>query len=68
MDTHRPEWKTVRYKNKKYPDNNTIKIIKKYWRGFSSDGTERWYIELTDGRIIQSSEIEFSKWLSKDFS
>lgn len=39
-----------------------IKPLNRYWDGFDSRGRKRWYIELTDGRIMAEKNREFRMW------
>jgi hypothetical protein len=59
MDS-KQEW-TLNVRNKKdhvYPVSN-------YWNGFTEQGKERWYIELSNGSIIAYSDPQYKYWLKK---
>ncbi len=56
------EWKQVKprrvRKRKIFPLNN-------YWNGFDSNGKERWFAELNDGRIITPRHEEYYRIVQK---
>jgi hypothetical protein len=38
---------------------------KHYWSGFDEKGVRKWYIELSNGRIVSSKDENYFFWLKK---
>jgi hypothetical protein len=38
---------------------------KHYWCGFDIAGRQKWYIELTNGRLVSSKDENYFFWLKK---
>ena len=56
-------WTRVRSKRTR---NNQIRVksTKHYWNGFDKNG-EKWFIELSDGKILSSTDTEYQYWQNR---
>jgi hypothetical protein len=56
-------WTQVR--SKRHRNNlSRLKSAKHYWNGFDKNG-EKWFIELSDGKILTSSDSEYQYWQTR---
>lgn len=62
MDSKPGEWTQVKSRRCRKPK---IYPVNRYWSGFYESGEERWFIELSDGRVITPRHDEFSRWAPK---
>jgi hypothetical protein len=51
------------YRN--FPYNNNVYPEKHYWCGFDEEGYQKWYIKLSNGRIINNKDENYFFWLKK---
>jgi len=58
------EWTQVKSRRSRKPK---IYPVKNYWNGFEESGNERWYIELSDGRILTPRHEDYIRWSQKHF-
>jgi len=56
-------WTQVRSKRHK-SHQTRVKSAKHYWNGFDKNG-EKWFIELSDGKILTSSDNEYQYWQNR---
>ena len=36
-----------------------------YWSGFDENGHEKWFIELSDGRVLTQKHEEYEQWAQR---
>jgi hypothetical protein len=44
---------------------SSVTVKRHYWSGFNTQGKERWYIELSNGRVVSHLDENYQYWLKK---
>lgn len=58
-----PARATSNCREEKY--NTRTSPTRRFWLGFDKEGNERWFIELSNGKIIASTDESYNYWLKK---
>ena len=58
-------WTKVRSKKERSKQQPKTRVHNYYWNGFDKNGFERWFIELTDGRILTPLDSEYNFWQNR---
>jgi len=53
------------YRNSYPPRNVNVYPEKHYWCGFDDSGSQKWYIKLSNGRIVSNKDENYFFWLKK---
>ena len=56
-------WTQVRSKRNRN-NQSRIRSTKHYWNGFDKNG-EKWFIELSDGKILAATDNEYQYWQNR---
>ena len=62
------EWIKIERKRKHTPPITNVIVVrpfKHFWCGFNSAGREKWFIELTNGRVVSGNDENYHYWLKK---
>jgi hypothetical protein len=58
-------WMKSESKKKKGAPGPGVYPKRHYWCGFNSQGKEKWYIELSNGRVVSHLDENYQYWLRK---
>jgi hypothetical protein len=61
-------WTKIERKRKQIsvtPIADIIRPFKHFWCGFTPMGREKWFIELTNGRIVSGDDENYHYWLRR---
>ena len=56
-------WTQVKSKRHR-TQQSRVKSAKHYWNGFDKNG-EKWFIELSDGKILTPTDSEYQYWQNR---
>jgi len=56
-------WTQVKSKRRR-SQQPRVKSVRYYWNGFDKNG-ERWFIELSDGKILTPTDSDYQYWQSR---
>jgi len=67
MEKH--EWNYVPYRRQRkiqfHRADAKVRAIGHYWNGFDKNGREKWYVELSDGRLLTDKDENYMLWVRR---
>ncbi len=60
-------WTKVQSRREKRNMQVKPRPVKHYWIGFDNDGNERWYLELSDGKVLTPRDVNYNFWMKRFF-